>query len=212
MQVRTGSSKRIGIKGASALVALVVGAALVAPGAGASAAVRATPVDPGVNCLVNTNAGGTVSGFAKFDGIKGDSTTIGHENEVVLTSLDFCVTGTVSIGSAGTGAGSTKPILHDLVLGKNVDSATAPLLRSLEAGNTIKNAVITLTRPSKGAPVTFLTLTLSSVIVTSSAVALTGGQVGETVKLTAGKASLTIDKTGAPPSTACFDFTMNRLC
>ena len=90
----------------------------------------------------------TVSGFADVDGIPGESTTKGHENEIDIVTMHWCVTQQTGTGGGGGGAG--KAVFDGVVVGKHTDLAIVPLVEAAATGRHIERVVITLGRgPSR---------------------------------------------------------------
>jgi type VI protein secretion system component Hcp len=109
------------------------------------------PAAPGAICPpVPALPGGqaTVDGFADIDGIPGESVAKGHEHQVDIVTLHWCVTSEQGGGSGGGGAGRAR--FDGVVIGKHTDLATVPLVEACATGRHIERVVITLERgPSR---------------------------------------------------------------
>lgn len=112
--------------------------------------------------------------FLKIDGIPGESTASGHENEIDLESWSWGVSNASTIGSATGGAGAGK-IRHDpLVITKHVDKATPKIFLACANGQHIKSLVLTGRRSEQG---DYLVYTFSNVICVSDKHSGTGGEL-----------------------------------
>jgi type VI protein secretion system component Hcp len=117
----------------------------------------AAPAAPGAICPpVPGLPGGqaTVAGFADIDGIPGESVAKGHEHQVDIVTLHWCVTNEQGGGSGGGGAGRAR--FDGVVIGKHTDLATVPLVEACATGRHIERVVVTLERgpgrPSRSWP------------------------------------------------------------
>jgi type VI secretion system secreted protein Hcp len=200
-------------------VLLVAGAVAVAKDGPARAAAQAAAVQTATAAAAAPNAicpavpdlrgaGNGVDGFAKIAGVPGDSTAVGHANEIDIVTLTTCVTQT---GGAGGGGGAGRPVLDDVVIGKHTDRATVLLAGAAATGRHLQNAEITLVRGG-GQRFTFLRIRLQDVVVTRVNSSWLAGVPDEQVSL--GYRSICWDyipqaANGAPgaPITACFDRT-----
>ena len=89
------------------------------------------PAAPGAICPpVPGLPGGqaTVAGFADINGIPGESVTKGHEHQVDIVTLHWCVTSQQGGGSGG-GGGAGRASFDGVVTGKHTDLATVPWSR-----------------------------------------------------------------------------------
>jgi type VI secretion system secreted protein Hcp len=100
--------------------------------------------------------------FLKIDGIKGESTAKGHENEILIDSFSW---GVRSMASVGTMRG-TRACVSEMAFAKLVDSATPLLLANAASGMSIPKAVL-VGRKSGEAPLDFLKIELTNVLISS---------------------------------------------
>ena len=123
----------------------------------------------------------TVSGFARVDGIPGESVSMGHRDEIDIVTLHWCVTHETGPGGGG-GGGAGRAVADGVVIGKHTDLATVPLTEACATGRHIEQVVITLERGAKP-PFRFLTVALEDVIVTRVNSSWSGGLPDEEVSL-----------------------------
>lgn len=103
--------------------------------------------------------------FLKMDGVKGESTVKGHENEIEILSWSWGQsTGTARVKKGALPA----TCIQDLHLMKEIDKSTPALITNGILGNVAPTAVLTLTKPSgDGTGHEFLKLTMKNVTVVS---------------------------------------------
>jgi type VI secretion system secreted protein Hcp len=165
------------------------------------------PAAPGAICPpVPDLPGGqaTVSGFADIDGIPGESVTKGHEHQVDVVTLHWCVTNEQGGGSGGGGcAGRAR--FDGVVIGKHTDLATVPLVEACATGRHIERVVITLERGAKPA-FAFLVVELEDVVVTRVNSSWSGGLPDEEVAFAFGGICWEYRRSpDATPVRFCFD-------
>lgn len=117
---------------------------------------------------VSTDAtSGTTSCYIKIDGIPGEATAKGHENEINVLSytLGASQPNIQLRGGLGSAAGRTQ--FQDLSFTKNVDKASPKLFLALASGQRISSAVLTCERLNADVPFQFLKWTLSNILVSS---------------------------------------------
>jgi type VI secretion system secreted protein Hcp len=89
--------------------------------------------------------------YLKIDGIDGESTSQGHENEIDLFSFSWGVSNIPSAAGANgvaAGAAVSKPKLSDLSVTKLSDKATPQLFSACLTGKHIKSAILTCPKAS----------------------------------------------------------------
>lgn len=113
--------------------------------------------------------------FLKFSSIKGDSQVSGHEDEIEILGWSW---GANQSGTMhrGTGGGAGKVSVNDLSISKYVDRATPNLWKLVCNGKHEDEAVLTIRKAGGDAPVDYLKITLTKVLVTNMT---TGGSQGE---------------------------------
>jgi type VI secretion system Hcp family effector len=104
--------------------------------------------------------------FAKVDGIPGDATLKGHENEIQIFRFSETFRQSVATsGSAGSATGKFTP--GPVVFTKVQDRASIDLLRACAKGQHIQTVVITAVRMSKGQAQDYYKITLKDVLVSA---------------------------------------------
>ena len=105
--------------------------------------------------------------YLKLDGINGEATSQGFEQQIQLLSFSWGGSQVSSVaGTTGSGAG--KVDLADLSVMKHYDSASPLLFKSLCSGTHVPTAVLSATKSTgAGKPTAFLTITLSELFITS---------------------------------------------
>jgi type VI secretion system secreted protein Hcp len=106
---------------------------------------------------------GTLDIFVKLDGIDGESTVLGHENETVVLSYEQSIEHPAP-PLAGGGAAAGRPTFSGVRFRKPVDKGSIPLLLACASGSHIKDAHFTFRRPGTG--LDFYKVTLDEVLVT----------------------------------------------
>jgi type VI secretion system secreted protein Hcp len=150
--------------------------------------------------------------FLKIEGIKGESQDRQHPDEIVVVSFEHGG----QQGSVGgtSGGGSGKVRLGELVVKKQVDSASAPLFLALASGRHIPKAILTVRRSGK-VPVEILKITLTDVMVSSLKHGATTTSDSEEISLNFAKIELDykpVKSDGAPGTLikAGWDLKANR--
>jgi type VI secretion system secreted protein Hcp len=111
--------------------------------------------------------------FAKFEGIKGESTDDKHKDEIEVLSYTWGVTNASS--AAGGGAAAGKTTFQDLLIVHKVDKASPLLMRACATGAHLKDATLTV-RKAGGGQLDYLIVKLENVRVTS---VMTSGETGQ---------------------------------
>jgi len=106
---------------------------------------------------------GTLDIFVKLDGIDGESTVRGHENETVVLSYEQGIDHPAP-PLAGAGAAAGRPTFSGVRFRKPVDKGSIPLLLACAAGSHIRDARFTFRRPAAG--LDFYKVILGEVLVT----------------------------------------------
>ena len=150
--VPTRRSVLAGALGVSALG----GAALTSSPAGAALGDPQVPTDP------------DVAFFLKVDGVPGSSTVRGFEGQIELLTWAWGVDATTS-GGGGGGGGAGKATPRDFIALAESGIHSPPLLLHTNTGRHVKEVLLTCVRKPRR-PVTFMTIKLEEVQVTSYAV------------------------------------------
>lgn len=103
--------------------------------------------------------------FMKIDGITGESKDARHAGEIEVSSWHWRIHQSSNM-LAGAGGGAAKATVDDLVFVHQLDRSSPNLMTFCLTGRHIPRAVLTM-RKSGGAPLDFLKLTMSDVVITS---------------------------------------------
>lgn len=103
--------------------------------------------------------------FLRIDGIEGESADKAHPKEIELLSFSWGVTQADAGPRAGRG-GAGKASFQDFAFVARVSKASPKLFLACASGQHVKSALLTCRR-SGGAPLEFLKITLSDVLVSS---------------------------------------------
>jgi type VI secretion system secreted protein Hcp len=99
------------------------------------------------------------------DGIPGESADAKHKGEIEVIAVSWGVSQATS-GPSGGGGGAGKAVFDDLLVVARTSKASPLLWQACASGKHIKTAVLTCRKAAK-APVEFLKITLTDVLVTS---------------------------------------------
>jgi type VI secretion system secreted protein Hcp len=100
----------------------------------------------------------------KLTGIKGESTSVRHKDEIVVESWNWGLTAGLPIGGSGASVG--KPSFAPLSFAHRVDIASPLLLKTCATGQRIAEALLSIARPLATAG-DYLTLRMTDAMVTS---------------------------------------------
>jgi type VI secretion system secreted protein Hcp len=118
---------------------------------------RAVLIDQGANNMAQDI-------FLKINGIDGESQDAAHKNEIELSSWSWNIAQNSDMHS-GSGGGSGKATVEDLVFEHYVDRASPNLMKYCLTGKHIDQAVL-VARKAGGNPLEYLKITMGDVIVT----------------------------------------------
>jgi type VI secretion system secreted protein Hcp len=123
--------------------------------------------------------------FLKLDGIPGESTKEGHEDEIEISSVSFGGSNSSTVGY-GTGSGAGKVDLSAVNFMKVTDKASPLLFLKVCDGTHIATGKVTFREAGGANPVEFYTCELEECFVTSWQAAGSdgGGKPTESVSLT----------------------------
>jgi len=106
--------------------------------------------------------------FLKFDPeVAGESTAVGHENEIDIVSWSFGETRPTAGGGGAAGRASGRVSMTDFHFTKRVDKASGPLFLAVASGTHYKSATLTVRNGAVEEGLDFLKYRLSNVLVTS---------------------------------------------
>jgi type VI secretion system secreted protein Hcp len=162
--------------------------------------------------VVVTPATGAI--YMKLEGIPGDVTASGHENEIELLTVQFGVSQT-GLREAGGKASARRSSLSTISIIKSLDKASPKLFLACATGQHIDSAVLTLAQPLNGALYEFLKITLTDVFISSYQVSSGGDLPTESVSFSYSKIEYKyFPKTPGgqilPPITVTFDVLKNK--
>jgi len=124
--------------------------------------------------------------FLKLPGIDGESTAVGHEKWIDISSFQF---GVANPG-AGSGGGG-KPVFSEVTISKAFDASSPPLMEAVVDGKSFANALVDFVRPSQGKPQTYLKYEFSDVFLTSYSVSSGGDRPFESLSFAWSKLTTT---------------------
>lgn len=117
----------------------------------------------------------SIDSFLKLEGVKGESQVKGFEGQLQLLAWSW---GMSQSGTTheGTGGGASKASVQDLSLTRRVDSASPTLILSCVKGKHFPSATLTMRKAGGDAPLPYLIITLTDLIVTSVSTGSSGGE------------------------------------
>lgn len=104
--------------------------------------------------------------FLELDGVPGESTRKGFEDQIEVESLDFGVDNPTSSGP-GAGRGAGKASIRPLSITKQVDKASPKLFDACAHGKHFPKATITFHRSGGDEPVDYLVYNLEKVYISN---------------------------------------------
>ena len=135
-----------------------------------SASTAAAPTDlAGVMATVAQASSTAVSSadyYLKIDGIDGESMAKGHEKQIEIESFSWGVSNTADSTKAGAGRVG-KPKFQDMSIAKMLDKASPLLMQAVASGKAIKTVTLYGVTTGEASGQTFMTITLSDVLVSS---------------------------------------------
>ncbi len=105
----------------------------------------------------------------KLDGIKGESTSARHKDEIVVESWAWGAANPAPAATGG-GGGAGRATFSDLTFTHRVDRASPELWKACATGRRVRAAVLSVARGGAGSQ-DYMTIKLADVIVTSVALA-----------------------------------------
>lgn len=103
--------------------------------------------------------------FLKINGIDGESQDAAHKNEIDISSWSWQVLQESNMHQ-GSGGGSGKATVKDLVVVHNVDRSSPNLMKYCLTGKHISEARLTV-RKAGGNPLEYLKITMTDVVITN---------------------------------------------
>jgi type VI secretion system secreted protein Hcp len=124
----------------------------------------------------------TMAIYMKMDGVKGQSTTEGHKDEVVLESFQFGVNRQIASSAKNANREAAPPSLSEVVVTKSQDAASSDIMKLSLAGEG-KKAVFSFTKSgTDGKPQVYMTVTLENCLISSFSCSAHGGE-GNTIPM-----------------------------
>jgi type VI secretion system secreted protein Hcp len=154
--------------------------------------------------------------FIKIDSIEGESQDDKHAKDIDVLSWSW---GASQSGSAhvGGGSGSGKVTVNDLSFTKYVDVASSSLIRACCSGEHIKEATLVVRKSGGKAPLEYIKLKLSDVLVSHITTGGSGSEdrLTENITLNFGKFVFSYvpqkaDGSGEPPKEAGWMIPQNK--
>jgi type VI secretion system secreted protein Hcp len=103
--------------------------------------------------------------FLKIEGVDGDSTARGHENEIEIASWSWGL-GNASNLQSGAGAAAGKVSMQDFHFTMKINKASPTLMKACATGQHFREATLTA-RKAGEKPVEFLKIKLTEILVSS---------------------------------------------
>lgn len=156
--------------------------------------------------------------FLKLDGVPGEATASGHENEIALNSFAWGdnTPGITGLRDTATGRGVGRATVSDIHFTKMIDKSTPTLMLDASNGRNIKTAVLSLRREGNNSD--YAQYTFSNVVVSSYGVSGNNGQEPQdSFSLSFGKVSVQYfqqnsDGAALGGINSCIDIRSNRDC
>jgi type VI secretion system secreted protein Hcp len=166
--------------------------------------------------ILQTADAAAVDYFLKIDGVEGESTDEKHRGEIEVLSWSWGASN-AGLHSTGGGMGAGKVQMQDFHFTMSVNKATPKLFLMCATGEHIKEAILTVRKAGTDAPVEYLKIKLTDVLVSSYQ---TGGSGGgdvpmESFSLNFSKIEIeytpqNADGTLAAPIKAGYDLKLNK--
>jgi type VI secretion system secreted protein Hcp len=103
--------------------------------------------------------------FLKIDGIPGDSTVLGHQDEIEVRAFSSGVEN-LTDNSGGGRASQTRPVFSPIFVAKNIDQTSPLLFVACATGKQLRKVTLTVAKVSSAGTVDFLKIVLSNVTIT----------------------------------------------
>ena len=107
-----------------------------------------------------------IDAFLKLDGIKGEAQDNDHKAELEIISWGWTMANSSS-ATFGTGSGTGKVSIGELIVLKRVDSSTSSLLQSVTTGKHIGSGSLVVRKATGGAALPYYQLDMKEMWVTS---------------------------------------------
>jgi len=118
----------------------------------------------------------TMAIYMKMDGVKGQSQTEGHKDEVTLESFQFGASRNIASSAKNANREASAPSLSEVTVTKSQDASSSDLLKLSFAGEG-KKAVFSFTKAGTDGKVqVYMTITLENCLVSSFNCSAHGGE------------------------------------
>ncbi len=121
---------------------------------------------PALGVQGESNSKGTVDSFLKLEGIPGDATADGHQDEIELLGWNFGGSNSGGFGVSGPGGGAGKVQVNDFVFTMHADKSAPKLFEAMASGKHITKATLSV-RKAGGKAVDFLKWEMDNILVSS---------------------------------------------
>lgn len=153
--------------------------------------------------------------FMKYDQINGDVTTTGYEKWINCGSFQWGVGRGIGSAAAGaTGRESSAPSISEIVITKNMDVASVPLIQDATAGELNHPVKIVFTSTTQKQTTDFLTVELENVGLSGYSTSSGGDMPTESLSLNFTKVTVTFKgldpATQASPLSGGYDLTTQK--
>lgn len=152
--------------------------------------------------------------FLKLDGIAGEETMKGYEDQIGLDSFSYGAKNAVPLGSSSSGMGASKASLNPFTFSKPIDSSSTALFKALARGTHFDHATVTFTKPGEK-PFAYLIYKFEGAVLTDLNQSQGGDSHGEEqVAMRALKVSITYRRQSSSgkitESTTSYDLRTNK--
>ena len=129
-----------------------------------------------------------IDAYLKIEGIPGESTAAGYEDQIEVVSFSHGVQQEVSITASSAGGATVgRSNHHDFSITKETDKATPVLLQRCCQGTHIPAVTLTLVRAGGEKKVPFMVYTMTNVLISSVSYGASDSMPVETVTFNYGK-------------------------
>ena len=127
--------------------------------------------------------------FLKLDGIEGESTHKDHKGEIEVLSWSFGLTRPIANGP-GMSRAASKMCASDIAVMKILDKSTPAIITNMVTGKAIPKGTLTFVQSGSESPQPYLTIELTSILVSSYQASGSGETPVDSVSLHFGTAKM----------------------
>ena len=129
-----------------------------------------------------------ISAFLKIEGIPGESTIAGYEDQIEVLSFSHGVSQQANLASSTAGGATTTRANHsDFTIMKACDKSTPVLLQRCSAGLTIPKATLTLVRAAGDDMIPYMVYTIAPLLISAVSYSGSSDLPSESVSFNYGK-------------------------